>query len=102
MKVVATSAPRWENRVTLESMEKFLEYNPGANIHRISPTPLLMVVAGDDRLTPTDLAIEAYERAREPKKMVLFKGGHFDAYQVPGLNITAGSAAEWFRQHLTH
>lgn len=36
-KIVATSAPRWENRVTLESMEKFLEYNPGANIHRISP-----------------------------------------------------------------
>lgn len=100
MKVVAANAPRWENRVTLESMEKFLEYNPGANIHRISPTPLLMVVAEDDRLTPTDLAIEAYERAREPKKLVVFKGGHFDAYQLPGLNITAGSAVDWFRQHL--
>jgi uncharacterized protein len=100
-KVVAASAPRWENRVTLESIEKFLEYNPAANIHRISPTPLLMVVAEDDRLTPTDLAIEAYQRAREPKKLVVFKGGHFNAYQEPGLNTTAGSAVEWFRQHLT-
>lgn len=99
-KIVATNAPRWENRVTLESMEKFLEYTPGANIHRVSPTPLLMVVAEDDRLTPTDLALEAYERAREPKKLVVFKGGHFDAYQDPGLKTTAGAAVDWFRQWL--
>jgi len=99
-KVVQPNAPRWENRVTLESMEKFLEYTPGANIQRISPTPLLMVVASDDRLTPTDLAVEAYERAREPKKLVLFRGGHFDAYTEPGLNTTAGEATSWFRQWL--
>jgi hypothetical protein len=53
-----------------------------------------MVVADDDRLTPTDLAIEAYERARKPQKLVICKGGHFDAYQLPGLNITAGSAVD--------
>lgn len=98
--VVAKNAPRWENRVTLESMEKFLEYNPGANIHRISPTPLLMVVADDDRLTPTDLAVQAYARALEPKKLVMFRGGHFDAYQEPALNTTAGAAVEWFKQWL--
>jgi uncharacterized protein len=100
MKVVAPNAPRWENRVTVESIEKFLEYNPAANIHRISPTPLLMVVADDDRLTPTDLAIQAYQRALEPKKLALFKGGHFDAYQAPGLDSTAGAAVDWFRQWL--
>jgi len=100
MKVVQPNAPKWENRVTLESIEKFLEYTPGWNIHRISPTPLLMVVAEDDRLTPTDLAIEAFERAREPKKLVLFKGGHFDAYVEPGLKTTAGEATEWFRKWL--
>ncbi|MCC7547776.1 MAG: alpha/beta hydrolase [Burkholderiales bacterium] len=100
MKVVQTSAPRWENRVTLESIEKFLEYNPGASIHRISPTPLLMVVARDDRLTPTDLAIDAYERAREPKKLAVFEGGHFDAYVEPAIRTTAGEATEWFRRWL--
>jgi uncharacterized protein len=100
LKVVQTNAPRWENRVTLESMEKFLEYTPGANIHRISPTPLLMVVGEHDRLTPTDLALEAFGRAREPKKLVIFKGGHFDAYQEPGLKTTAGEATAWFKQWL--
>lgn len=59
-----------------------------------SRTPLLMVVAENDRLTPTDLAIEAYQRAREPKKLVIFKGGHFNAYQEPGFNTAAGSAVE--------
>ena len=100
LKVVQTTAPRWENRVTLESIEQFLEYTPGANIHRISPTPLSMVVAESDRLTPTDLALEAFGRAREPKKLVIFKGSHFEAYREPGLNTTAGEATAWFRQWL--
>jgi fermentation-respiration switch protein FrsA (DUF1100 family) len=99
-KVAGPVTPTWDNRVTLESMEKFLEYNPAANIHRISPTPLLMILADDDRLTPTDLAIEAFQRAREPKKLVMFRGGHFGAYNEPGLSTTAPAAVEWFRQWL--
>lgn len=98
--VVATSAPRWENRVTLESMERFLEYTPGANIHRISPTPLLMIVGRDDRLTPTDLSVETFGRALEPKRLVFFDGGHFDAYRGPALEVTAGEAVRWFTQWL--
>ncbi len=48
----------------------------------LSRTPLLMVVAEDDRLRPTDLAIDAYQRAREPKKLVIFKGGHFNSMPI--------------------
>jgi uncharacterized protein len=93
-------APNWRNEVSLESMEKFLEYNPAANIHRISPTPLLMIVAGGDTLTPTDLAIAAYERALEPKSLVVTGGAHFDAYTEPGLSETAIPAVQWFERHL--
>jgi hypothetical protein len=46
-------------------------YNPAANIQLISPTPLLMVVAENDHVTPTDLALTAYERALEAKKLVI-------------------------------
>jgi fermentation-respiration switch protein FrsA (DUF1100 family) len=95
-----TVAPNWRNQVSLESMEKFLEYNPGANIHLISPTPLRLIVASNDTLTPTDLAIAAYERAREPKSLVIMKGAHFDAYTEPGLSQSAPPAVEWFKQHL--
>ena len=67
----AARAPSWRNEVTLRSVEMFWEYEPGAYIQWVSPTPLLMVVAAGDHLTVSDLAIEAYERAREPKKLVI-------------------------------
>ncbi len=96
-----TVAPSWRNEVSLESMEAFLEYDPAGNIHLISPTPLLVVVAEKDTLTPTDMAIAAYERALEPKKLVIMEGGkHFDAYTEPGLSLSAPPAVEWFEQHL--
>jgi uncharacterized protein len=92
-------APAWSNEVTLRSVEMFMEYEPGAYIERISPTPLLMVVAADDHLTPADLALEAYQRAREPKQLALLPGGHFDAY-VEDLDAASGAARDWFLQHL--
>ncbi len=95
-----TRAPNWRNEVSLESMEKFLEYNPAANIHLISPTPLLIVVASNDTLTPTDLAVAAYERALEPKALAFVKGPHFGAYTEPGFSQSAPPAVEWFKRHL--
>jgi hypothetical protein len=74
-----TRAPSWQNEVTLRSVEMFWEYEPGAYIAWISPTPFLMVVAAKDHLTVSDLAIEAYERALEPKRLVVLPGAHFDA-----------------------
>jgi fermentation-respiration switch protein FrsA (DUF1100 family) len=61
---------------------------------------LLMVVASNDTLTPTDLAVAAYERALEPKSLVFVKGPHFGAYTEPGFSQSAPAAAEWFTRHL--
>lgn len=57
-------------------MEALRGYWPAAQIHRISPTPLLMTVAQNDVLTPTDLALEAYSHAREPKQLNILPGGY--------------------------
>ncbi len=96
----ATRAPTWKNEMTWESVEKLMEYRPGAHIHLISPTPFLMVVANDDVLTPTDLAVAAFQNAREPKKLVVLPGGHFDAYVEPHIQGSAGAAIDWFTEHL--
>lgn len=93
-------APAWRNEVTLRSVEMFMEYEPGAYIEYVSPTPLLMVVAAQDHLTVADEAIAAYERALEPKKLVLLKGGHFDAY-VKDFDEASSAATDWFVEHLT-
>ena len=96
-----TVAPNWRNEVSLESMEAFLEYDPAGSIHLVSPTPLLIVVAEKDTLTPRNMAITAYERALEPKKLVILEGSkHFDAHTEPGLSQAAPPAVEWFTHHL--
>jgi fermentation-respiration switch protein FrsA (DUF1100 family) len=92
-------APSWRNEVTLRSVELFTEYEPVTYIPYISPTPLLLMPAQNDVLTPTDLAIAAYEKAREPKKLQILPGGHFDAY-VDGFDVAGPTARDWFLQHL--
>jgi fermentation-respiration switch protein FrsA (DUF1100 family) len=96
-----TRAPSWRNEVTLRTLEMLMEYEPGSYIDRISPTPLLLVVAAGDVLTPADLALEAYERALEPKKLVVLPGGHFGAYTGPDFDLSSGAARDWLVQHLT-
>jgi fermentation-respiration switch protein FrsA (DUF1100 family) len=93
-------APAWKNEVTLRTVEMLMEYEPAAYVERVSPTPLLMVVADGDHLTPTDLALTAYERALEPKRLVLLPGGHFDVYTGPGFEAASSAARDWFVQHL--
>lgn len=46
--------------MTLRSTEMSSEYEPGVYVHRITPTSLLMIVAENDDVTPSDLALDAY------------------------------------------
>lgn len=93
-------APAWRNEVTLRSLELFRGYEPGEYLPRISPTPLLMVVAPKDRLVAGEWACAAYETAAHPKKLVLVPGGHFDAYTGHGFEISSTAARDWFAEHL--
>jgi uncharacterized protein len=90
---------KWENAVTARSTRLARMYEPGDWVSRVSPTPLLMVVASHDAITLTDLALAAYEQALEPKKLVLISGGHFDPY-LSEFHISCDAAVDWFRQHL--
>ena len=92
-------APSWRNEVTLRSVEMLSEYEPISYVPAISPTPLLLLPARNDVLTPTSLAIAAYEEAREPKQLRILPGGHFDAY-VAGFEVSSGPARDWFVEHL--
>ncbi len=92
-------AGAWTNEVTVRSGRLSRMYEPGAWISRISPTPLLMIVALADHITLTDLEMRAYEQALEPKKLLTIEGGHFDAY-LGQFATSSGAAISWFRQHL--
>lgn len=73
--------PTWRNEVTLSSVDKFQSYTPEAFLRRVSPTPLLMVIADQDTLTPSDIALQSYAEALEPKQLSLIPGTHFAVYE---------------------
>ncbi len=98
-RTAAERAPSWRDEITLRSVEMAREYEPAVYISRISPTPLLMIAVTDDNLTGTDLTLEAYERALQPKHLVLIPGGHFVPY-VKEFAFASGAARDWFLQHL--
>ena len=95
-----TRAPAWRNEVTLRTLEMLMEYEPGTYIGRISPTPLLMLIAAGDHLAVADEALAAYNQALEPKQLVVLPGGHFDAYVGAGFETASTAARDWFVQHL--
>jgi cephalosporin-C deacetylase-like acetyl esterase len=90
---------KWRNEVTLRSLELYSEYEPGSFIERIAPTPLLMIVGDRDVVCPTDMALAAFNRAGEPKRLDLYPGGHFSAY-TDQFNRAADAAAQWFTEYL--
>src|SRR5258708_14717539 len=92
-------AKSWRNEVTLRTLEMVMEYEPGSYITKISPTPLMLVVAVGDTLAVADQAIAAFNDALEPKRLVLLEGGHFDAY-VDDFGEAAHPARDWCVAHL--
>jgi fermentation-respiration switch protein FrsA (DUF1100 family) len=87
--------PAWRNEVTMRSADWGFGWEPGFYVERISPAPLLMILATHDTLTPTDISLEVYQRALEPKKLFLVPGGHFEPY-VNQFEIAADAARDWF------
>jgi uncharacterized protein len=91
----------WVNEVTVQSTRRARCYEPGRWIARVSPTPLLMIVATEDTTAPADLALDAYERALEPKSLHLITGGHYAPYRGR-FDDSRTAATRWFINHLAN
>lgn len=96
----AERAPSWRNEVTLRSVEMLTEYEPGAYIANISPTPLMMVLASQDHVTPVDLALNAYSQALEPKSLLILDAAHFEVYTGENFKRSSAAQRDWFLTHL--
>ncbi|KAH7061926.1 Alpha/Beta hydrolase protein [Paraphoma chrysanthemicola] len=93
--------PYFKNEVTLKSMENLRAHPGAAWIHHISPTPLLLTVATNDVVTPTATALEAYNRALEPKELHLYPGGHYEAYATqPNFDECVRVQADFYKRKL--
>lgn len=71
----------WENKITTMSLFRLMRFEPIRYIHRVAPTPLLMLVGEKDEGL-LSLQLQAFGLAREPKELHILKGGdHFNHYQ---------------------
>lgn len=81
MTLQKTCGSRWENCITSQTQLHMLGFEGQSMIHRVSPTPLLYVVPGNDILVKTASQMDAFNKAREPKELLYLDGcGHFDLY----------------------
>ena len=96
-----SEAPNWRNEITLESLEKVREFDPISLIHLMAPAALLVIAAEQDSLIPLDTVKASYDRAADPKKLIVHPIKHFDVYKDPWLTKVANEAITWFREHLS-
>jgi hypothetical protein len=95
-----TYAPNYENRITVESVEHLIAYHTNEAIPLIAPTALLMI-HGEKDLIPPDMVRAVFERAGEPKKLIVLDCLHTDLYtREPWVTHSAEAAIEWFNRYL--
>jgi len=72
-------------QMTVESLEHVLLWAPVQFIHRLAPTPLLLVTGVDDQVHAIDEVLAAYDRAWQPKRLELLQADGFGLSIEPGL-----------------
>ena len=93
--------PTWRDSITLESVEKILEFSPLSFVHRIAPRPYLIIsTAGRDVVHPAWTVAELFERARQPKRLEFLPYDQTDLYIEPGLSESNALARDFFLEHL--
>lgn len=96
---IAGAGTTYVNACTMLSRAFRAAYEPGSYIAAISPTPLLLALTTHDTKCLTDLQLEAYSEANEPKRLEMFPGGHYAPYTTQ-LAAIASASCDWFGTHL--
>ena len=89
--------PTWREDVTLESIERVLEFDPTGLIDQIAPRATCIVTAaGLDLVHPIDQVLEAYARCHQPKRLALLPYDGLDLRFDPGWSEALNHAVQWF------
>lgn len=93
--------PTWRDTITLESIERILEFSPLNMVQRITPRPYMIIsTAKHDVVHPADTVAELHARAREPKRLVFLPYEQTELYSEPGLGASNAVAAGFFAENL--
>ena len=87
--------------IPLEFIDETLNFNPEWVVDKIAPRPILFITTNDDRLVPPEETKLMYERAGEPKKLIVLEGyGHYQIYFGEALRQVMQASIAWCRQFL--
>jgi dienelactone hydrolase len=94
--------PTWRDDITLESMEQVIMFRPIDVIHMIGPRALCIIATtGWDPIHPIDPILEAFQKASEPKQLLLHDSWAMGLYQEPEHTLAINQAIAWFGKHLS-
>jgi dipeptidyl aminopeptidase/acylaminoacyl peptidase len=86
--------------VQLASVDAIMAYRPIDVVASIAPRALMLIAVEDDATTPEDHAYELFERAGEPKRLVIQTGTtHYAAY-ARYRDVVNPMIVEWFQRYL--
>lgn len=90
----------WRNEVWLRSaFGTEPAFDPSVAVPFLR-APVLFVLATDDAVAATAVALDAFARAPEPKELVMIEGHHFTPYAGAALTRSADAARDFFLAHL--
>lgn len=92
--------PQLRCELSWETAEKTMEYKPIDMVDRISPRALLLIGAEKDTICPIEGYQKLYERAKEPKKLVVLPIPHYEIYAGKWFEESSRLALEWFDRFL--
>lgn len=93
--------PNAINTLPLEYIDETLQFHAEWVVDKIAPRPVLFITTDNDRLVPPEESVAMYEKAGEPKKLVMLKGhGHYEVYVEPAFSEVMDETLAWYRQYL--
>ena len=95
------NVPSALDTLPLEYVDETLGFHPEWVVDRIAPRPILFITTDDDRLVPPEESRVLYDKAGEPKKLVVLEGyGHYEVYAEPAFGEVMRETVAWFGEHL--
>ena len=87
--------------IPLEYIDETLSHHADWVVDKIAPRPLLLITSDDDRLVPPEESQSLYDKAGDPKRLVVLEGvGHYEVYVPPAFDQVMDETVTWFDQYL--
>lgn len=93
--------PTFQNRTTIQSWYKMIQWQPMGVMQHVSPTPVMLVVPELDQVSPPERQIALCESCTGRKKLHVAEGkGHLNVLSGPEFESLMKLQADWLKAEL--